>query len=177
MDGVNEIISVRLDDGSTENRNAGKTRHRGIEYAFVFTPFRSLSFRLSGTNARHEFVRHEDGGVVLDGNEMNLAPDWIANAEVTFRPPFLRGSRISLEWQHLGGYFMDAANTQSYDGYDLLHLRFGYQIKGVEVWANIENLTDTLYANIASKSRWGHSFNPGAARNVVFGIGYKFGRR
>lgn len=177
MDGVNEIITVQLDDGSTENRNAGKTRHRGIEYAFVYTPVRSLSFRLSGTNARHEFVRHEDGGVLLDGNEMDLAPDWIANAEVTYRPPLLTGSRISLEWQHLGGYYMDAANTESYGGYDLLHVRLGYVIKGVELWANVENLTDELYANIASKSRFGHSFNPGAARNVVFGVGYKFGRR
>ncbi len=177
MDGRNEIISVQLDDGSSVNRNAGKTRHSGVEYAFVYTPVRSLSFRLGGTNAKHEFVRHEDGGVVLDGNEMDRAPQWIANAEVTFKPAFLPGARIGLEWQHLGNYYLDAANTQEYEGYDLLHVRAGYQIRNVEVWANLENMTDELYANVASKSRWGHSFNPGAARNVVFGIGYKFGQR
>ncbi|HEX7069537.1 MAG TPA: TonB-dependent receptor, partial [Rhodothermales bacterium] len=32
MNGTNEIIDVLLDDGSTENRNAGRTRHTGFEY-------------------------------------------------------------------------------------------------------------------------------------------------
>jgi outer membrane receptor protein involved in Fe transport len=176
MDGRNEIISVRLDDGSTENRNAGRTRHKGIEYAFVYTPIRSLSFRLGGTNALHEFLRYEESGVVFDGNEMNQAPGWIVNAEVTYKPGFLEGSRIALEWQHLDDYYMDVANTYTYSGYDLLHLRLGYEIKGVEVWANIENLTDELYANIASRGRFGDSYSPGVARNVVFGLGYRFGR-
>lgn len=175
MDGRNEIISVTLDDNTRENRNAGRTRHRGIEYALTYTPVRSLSFRLGGTNAQHTFVRHEDGGVTFDGNEMDGAPSWIANAEVTYHPSFVPGSRVSLEWQHLGRYFMDAANTQEYSGYDLLHLRLGYQVRGIEVWAHVENLTDALYANVASRSRWGESYTPGAARNVVFGVGYTFG--
>ncbi len=176
MDGRNEIISVQLDDGSRVNQNAGKTRHTGVEYAFVYTPVRALSFRLGGTNARHEFIRHEDRGTVFDGNEMDRAPEWIANAEVTYRPSFLPGARLALEWQHLGNYYLDAANTQEYEGYDLLHIRLGYEVRNVELWANLENVTDELYANVASKSAWGHSFNPGAARNIVFGVGYKFGR-
>jgi outer membrane receptor protein involved in Fe transport len=177
MDGRNEIISVRLDDGSTENRNAGRTRHTGIEYAAVYSPWNALSFRVGGTNAVHEFVRYEEAGVAYDGNEMNQAPGWIANAEVLFRPPFLPGSRIGLEWQHLDRYFMNVANTYAYDGYNLLHLRMGYEVRGVELWVNIENLTDELYANIASRGRFGDSYSPGAARNVVFGAGYRFGRR
>lgn len=177
MEGRNEIISVRLDDGSRENRNAGKTRHKGIEYALLYQPIKQLSFRIGGTNAKHEFVKHEDRGTVLDGNEMDRAPEWIANAEVTYRPSFLKGARVSMEWQHMGEYYLDAANTQTYGGYDLLHVRLGYEVKGIELWANIQNVTDELYANVASKSRWGHSFNPGAARNVVFGVGYKIGRR
>ncbi|MEZ4703415.1 MAG: TonB-dependent receptor [Rhodothermales bacterium] len=177
MDGRNEIISVRLDDGSTENRNAGKTRHTGVEYAVVYSPIQALSFRIGGTNAVHEFLRYEEAGVIYDGNEMNQAPGWIANAEVMFRPPFLKGSRIALEWQHLDRYYMDVANTFEYDGYNLLHLRMGYEIKGVEVWANVENLTDELYANIAARNRFGDSYSPGSARNIVFGVGYRFGRR
>ncbi len=177
MDGRNEIISVRLDDGSTENRNAGETRHTGIEYAVVYSPLSAVSFRIGGTNAVHEFVRYEEAGVVYDGNEMNQAPGWIANAEIMVRPPFIKGARIALEWQHLDRYYMDVANTFEYDGYNLFHLRMGYEIKGVEVWANIENLTDELYANIASRGRFGDSYSPGTARNVVFGVGYRFGRR
>ena len=174
MDGRNEIISVRLDDGSSENRNAGQTRHTGIEYALTYSPSRTIAFRFGGTNAIHEFVDYEDAGVSFDGNEMNLAPGWIANAEIMYRPPVLRGARVALEWQHVGAYFMDPANTRSYPGYDLLNLRLGYRIRGVEVWANVENLADELYANTAEKTRFGHSFSPGASRNVVFGVGYSF---
>ena len=176
MDGRNEIVSVRLDDGSTENRNAGRTLHAGVEYALVYTPVRALTLRLGGTNARHKYVEYQDAGVVFDGNRMDLAPGWIANAEAAYRPPVLPGARIALEWQHLGDYNMDAANTRTYDGYDLLNLRVGYEHKGVEVWANVENLADRLYANTAEKNRFGYNFSPGAARNVVFGLGYNFGR-
>lgn len=177
MGGRNEVVSVRLDDGTTENRNAGKTKHRGVEYAVAIEATRELSFRLGGTNAVHEYVEFQDAGTSFDGNEMALAPDWIANAEITYRPSFLPGARLGVEWQHLGGYFMDPQNTQEYGGYDLVNVRLGYRIGGVEVWANVENVTDELYANTAAKSRWGHSFSPGASRNAVFGVGYNFGRR
>jgi outer membrane receptor protein involved in Fe transport len=177
MDGDNEIISVQLDDGSRVNANAGQTRHAGIEYALVYKPVRDLSFRLGGTNARHSFVRFEDRGVVYDGNEMDRAPNWILNTEVSYHPSFLPGSRVALEWQHLGPYYMDFGNTIEYNGYDLFHLRLGYRIQGLELWANVENLTDELFANVASRSAFGDSYNPGTARNVIFGVGYNFGRK
>jgi iron complex outermembrane recepter protein len=177
MIGRNEIISVRFEDDSFGNANAGRTRHRGVEYAATYTPVQDLSLRFGGTNAEHLFVRHEDQGNVYDGNEMDAAPNWIANAEAVYRPRFLRDARIALEWQHLGPYYMDPANTKEYEGYDLFNLRLGYTWQGVEVWANVENLTDKLYANIASKTRFGQSYTPGGGRSVTFGIGYRAGGR
>ncbi len=177
MDGTNEIISVLLDDGSSENRNAGRTRHTGVEYALLIAPARSLSLRLAGTNALHTFVRFEDQGRPLDGNEMDAAPGWMANAEVIYRPAFVPGARAALEWEHVGPYYMDPHNTLRYEGYDLMNLRLGYEVKGVELWMNVRNLTDALYANIASKSRFGQQYNPGAPRSVGFGVGYRIGER
>lgn len=177
MDGRNEIVSVRLDDGSSENRNAGKTRHRGVEYAVVFTPSNQVSVRIGGTNARHEYIEYQDRGITFDGNQMNLAPKWIANAEVTVRPSFLPGARFGIEWQHLGEYFMNPENTEMYDGFDLIFLRAGYELKGIQLWINLENLTDELYANTAEKTAFGHSYTPGTPRNLVFGLGYKFGSK
>jgi len=172
MDGTNEIITVQADDGSRVNQNAGETRHRGVELAGVFNPVRALTFRFGGTYAEHTFIKHQEGATVLDGKEMNGAPKWIVNAEVTYRPPMLAGSRVGLEWQHMDSYYLDTANTGKYGGYDLFFLRIGYELKGIELWANVENLTDELFANVASRSRFGDRYNPGAARNVVFGIGY-----
>lgn len=177
MEGTNEIISVLLDDGSVENRNAGKTRHTGIEYVLTYAPFRSLSLRFTSTNALHSFVRYEEEGQQLAGNRMAAAPTWMANAEVLYRPPFIPGTRAGLEWAHVGQYFMDPQNTMRYGGYDLVNLRLGYMVKGIELWMNVRNLTDVLYASIASKSRWGQQYNRGTPRSVSFGVGYLIGGR
>lgn len=177
MDGTDEIISVRLEDGSSENRNAGRTRHVGVEYALSAAPTRALSLRLTGTVARHTFVRHEDRGQTLHGHDMDAAPGWMTNAEATYRPAGVPGLRLGLGWEHVGPYYMDPANTLRYGGYDLLNLRAGYARRGVEVWANVRNAADALYANIASKTAWGHQYNPGAPRSVSVGIGYTFDAR
>lgn len=174
MDGTNEIIAIRTEEGDTEYRNAGRTRHQGVEYGVVFAPLRTLSLRLSGTNARHTFVEYEDQGLRFDGNEMDAAPRFMMNAEVLFRPAFLPGSHVGLEWEHLGRYCMDPQNTLHYDGYDLLGLRFGYSMaRGLELWMNVQNLTDTLYATIAAKNRFGQQYTPGAPRSVSLGVGYR----
>lgn len=175
MIGKNEIISVELANGARVNRNAGKTRHVGVEYALTYRPTTAWSFRLSGTNAHHTFLQYEERGQTLDGNEMSGAPDWIAHAEAVYRPPFIEGARVALEWQHVGPYYMDAENTLRYEGYDLLGLRLGYRFRSFELWANVYNLTDALYATVANKSPWGQRYNLGPPRRVTVGVRYHFG--
>ncbi len=131
LDGTNEIISVRLDDGSFQNQNAGKTRHRGVEYTVKYAPVPDVTFPVSGTRAGHRFVEYVERGSNFNGKQMATAPAWIANAEVTLKPRLLPGLRLSGEWQHVGRYYMDALNTEAYNGYDLLNLRTGYTWKGV----------------------------------------------
>lgn len=177
MNGLNEIISVRLDNGELVNQNAGKTLHQGIEYGFNYKPTKEVYVRLSGTNAIHEFGDFVERGNDYSGNVMNNAPGWIANAEVIYKPRFLKGFRIGMEWQHMDGYFMDAANTREYDGFDIVHLRTGYERKGFEVWLNIMNLTDELYATNASRSAWGQNYTPGDPRTFTVGMAYKFQKK
>jgi outer membrane receptor protein involved in Fe transport len=174
MDGRNEIISVRLPDGSYENQNAGKTRHRGIEYTFKYAPIASLSFRFNGTNAQHTFVNYLERGVDYNNKTMNTAPRFMANAEVIYKPVFLSGFRLSAEWQRVGSFYMDAANTESYEGYHLLNTRVGYTFKGAEIWINAINLTNELYATTVDKTTFGKSYRQGIPRTFNLGIAYHF---
>ena len=48
LKGTNEIVSVKLDDGSFANQNAGETSHKGIEFGLMATPSKEISFRVSG---------------------------------------------------------------------------------------------------------------------------------
>jgi outer membrane receptor protein involved in Fe transport len=172
MNGTDEIISVRLPDDSQVNQNAGETRHAGVEYAAVASPWPALSLRVGGSNALHEFVRHEEEGVTLDGNAMPGAPGWIANAEVAVTPAFVRGARVALEWQHVGPYWMNSTNTARYEGYDILNLRASYRLAGAEVWLQLLNAADAHYATMASRGRFGDAYNAGGPRTLVAGVRY-----
>lgn len=174
MEGTNEIVSVRLPDGSSENQNAGKTRHSGVEWNLRYAPAPSILFRTGGTYAIHDFVTYEDKGKQFGGNRMNGAPAVITNTEITWKPAFLKGIRTGLEWQHVGKYFMDPANTEEYTGYDLLNARVGYSFGGFECWVNCRNVADVMYAVTVDKSAFGKSYRPGPNRTFNVGVAYTF---
>jgi outer membrane receptor protein involved in Fe transport len=127
LKGANEVISVKLEDGSFANQNAGRTLHRGIEVGLNANLLNDISFRVSGAFSKHEFVDYIEKGVTYNNNEMSNAPHWIYNAEIWYRPSYVKGLRIGVELQHVGSYYVDPQNTASYDGYSALNLRIGYQ--------------------------------------------------
>ncbi|MEN7547301.1 TonB-dependent receptor [Rapidithrix thailandica] len=174
MDGTDEIISMQQEDGSYRNKNAGKTLHQGLEYTLKLYPVKAVEFRLSGTNVMHRYIQFNNGEVNYDDHEMQGAPSFIGNAELAYRPGFIKGFNASLEWQYVDEYFMDAANTERYEGYQLLNLRMGYSLRQFEAWLHIMNLTDERYATRVSKSAWGKSYSVGAPLTFQWGVGYKF---
>jgi outer membrane receptor protein involved in Fe transport len=174
LNGTNEIISVKLDDGSYENRNAGRTSHKGIELGINSNPTKDISFRFSGAYSKHEFVNYVEKGVSYNGNEMNGAPKWIYNTEVWYRPSYVKRLRIGAEWQHVGSYFMDPQNKTKYNGYNVLNLRAGYQFRGFDVWVNVLNATNNYYSYISSKSTYGYSYQLAEPVNYTLGISYDF---
>lgn len=176
LDGTNEIISVRLDDGSSENRNSGKTSHKGIEMGVNASPVQDVSIRFSGAYSEHRFTEFIEKGNIYNGNEMNGAPRWMHNAEVWYKPSLIKGLRLGLEWQRIGSYYMDPKNTTKYNGYHVFHLRVGYQFRGMEVWVNTMNVTDRYYAYNASRSTSSYSFTPAEPRHFNVGISYDFGK-
>ncbi len=177
LDGTNEIINVYLDDGTTENRNAGKTLHRGIEYSVNYSPMNQLKLRFGGTNAHHEYVDYVENGNDYGGKKMESAPTWVANGEVLYYPQVLKGFRIGLEWQHMSSYYMDPSNTEKYEGFNTFNLRLGYERKRLNTWINVLNFTDELYATNASKSRFGKSYSPGDPRTFSIGVAFRFAKK
>jgi iron complex outermembrane receptor protein len=176
LQGTNEIINVLLDDGTFENRNAGKTAHYGVEYSLALNLTRELILRLNATNARHLFREYPERGVDFNGNDMPGAPAWIANSEIQFRPNWMPGFRAGLEWFRVGSYYMDAANTEKYPGYHLFNLRLGYDWKRYSVWGNVINLNDELYAVNASKSGAGKRYSFGDPRSFAAGMAVRLGK-
>ena len=172
LNGHNEVVSVKLEDGSTENRNAGRTSHKGIEFGMNFLPLRDLSFRLGGAYSEHRFVRFVEKGNNYNGKEMNGAPRWVHNAELWYKPSGVKGLRIGAEWQKTGSYFMDPVNSARYEGYDVVHFRAGYYIKGFDIWLNILNATNRYYSNLTTKNGSGQTYQLAEPRSFQAGLSY-----
>ena len=172
MDGLNEIITILQDNGSSIKKNAGKTTHQGIEYGVNVMIHKDLRIQFSGTNAIHKFVAFAEAGNNYSGNEMPQAPQLMTNAVITYKPSALKGLRTSIEWRHMDDYFMEQQNTKRYSGYNIYNFRIGYEWKAFEVWTNVMNLTDKLYSTVARASTWGDSYSLGKPRNFNIGLVY-----
>ena len=177
VEATNQIISVQLDDGTRENRNAGEIRSRGVEYMIQLDFDQQLQFRWSGSFARHEFIDYVENGSEFNGNEMAQGANALFNYEVTYRPKQLPGLRLSVENQYMGPYWMDNANTTEYEGFSLFNLRSGYRFHGVDVGFTILNLTDELWSPRASSSRFGTTFTPGIPRTWQVNLAYNIGNK
>ncbi|WP_460586233.1 TonB-dependent receptor domain-containing protein [Hymenobacter arcticus] len=183
LEGRNEIVSLLQPDNTTQSENVGATRHQGIEYTLTYAPVSEVNFRFSGTNVRHTYLEYSEvvQGKNRDyaGNRMVSAPTWIANAEVFYKPRFVPGARLGLEYQRIGQYFTNTANTKTYAGYNLLNLRLGYRlpqpaVRGLEVWMNVVNLSNELYASLVTSNQYGTTYQAAAPRTVTLGLGYTF---
>ena len=80
-------------------------------------------------------------------------------------------TRLQLEWVRIGEYWLDAANTAKYGGYDLLNLRGNWQLSTrLALSASIVNLTDERYADSAQISSGFQVFSPGLPRTLYAGL-------
>ncbi|MRX68146.1 Outer membrane receptor proteins, mostly Fe transport [Flavobacterium resistens] len=183
MEGKNELLNIKLPDNSTDYRSAGETRHKGIEFGASYKPSKQFNIRLGGTYAQHTYIdfklsdKPSDPIQDLNGKEMPSAPKWSGNSEVSYYPNWLPNLRTSLEWQLVGSYYQDQINTVKYDGYNIFNARIGYQWKKIEVYGNVLNLTDKLYAYNVSRTNVANAqptYTAAAPRTFVFGIQYNF---
>ncbi|GAB3943791.1 TonB-dependent receptor [Spirosoma harenae] len=183
MTGTNELLNIRLPDNSFDYQSAGRTLHRGLELGVTYRPSKQLFFRFGGTHAVHQFVdftlsqRASDAIQNVNGKDMPSAPRTLWNTEVSYYPAWLKNFRTSVEWQHVSSWFQNQTNTVSYGGYDFANVRMGYQWKGIEVFTNVLNMTNALFATNATRGNNATdrtTYNPAAPRTFVFGIQYDF---
>jgi len=181
LEGQDTIVSYTSEVGDSFNKNAGKTRSRGIELS-LSQQLAQWDWRLGATWAKHEFVNYlvsAKAGAIEDysGKFMPQAPAHTINAQVGWN--FTPDSRIALGVVKQGRYWMNNLNTVRYEGHTLLNLTASHKLQGgLEVWGQVRNLTDERYADSASSSFKGGAFNPntqntyspGAPRSVMVGV-------
>ena len=186
MDVDDAIVNAYDDNGTRYQTNAGRVIHQGVEMAADWRIDDNLDLSLTYSKSKHEFDRFVvDAGRVdrkgnskeknYSGNEMKMAPDYMANLRLRYRPTAIAGLSTMLEVQSIGDYWMDDENSRDYKGYTLLNLKGHYQISPqLSLHARILNLTDKEYAQQA-EIRYGKArFAPGAPRTAYLSLNYQW---
>jgi len=180
MDVRDDILSfVRPEDGLTESRNAGRTRHQGVESGVTAAlPF-ELEADLSLTVASHRFLEWSPRAEVdYAGNTMTQAPGILGSARLRSPVPGIGAGIVELEWMKMGSFWMDPENENQYEGHNLWNLRLEAPLyQGLSLSARVTNLADRVFAERASFNAFrGAELSPGKPRTVQMGLRYGWGR-
>jgi len=158
-------------DGDRYYENGGETRHKGVELTWLTKINEQFSTRLAYSYSKHEYVNDEEYG----DNEQAAAPNELANLRFIFSPANAKGFKAIVELEHIGEYWLDDQNTETYSGYTVGHLKTDYQIsKQLKLNAKINNITNKIYAESASLSYGKEKYTPGAPRQFFAGLEYSF---
>ncbi|MBS4043964.1 MAG: TonB-dependent receptor [Chitinophagaceae bacterium] len=171
MNGVDEFINVIRSTG-TEVINAGKTNHQGIEMNLGYT-YNNFEFNYNPSFAKHTFKEYSDYGQKFDGNTMNSAPNYMHYANASYSIKQFYKIRFIAEWNKIGPYQINAANTMQYEGYDLFNLKTTFTLNKFFINLGVNNIFDKVYATNADGT-WGVRYYPGLPRTFQLGCTYHF---
>ena len=150
--------------------NGGKTYHRGIELSLASQWTDEWATKVAYSHSKHEF----DDDEVFGDNDQQEAPENTANVRLIYTPTAVQGLTTLIEWEHVGSYWLDDANTARYAGHDVANVKMRYELNNhINVFARVNNITDRLYAESASISFGSERYTPAAPRQAFIGFEYK----
>jgi iron complex outermembrane receptor protein len=175
-----DILSYRDPlDGLTTVVNAGETRHEGLELALTVRPAPWVEAAASISRARHtyeEWLVDPQAGIDYSGQVMESAPETLGGISLVVTPNDRTG--LSADLTRVGGYWMDALNTQRYGGHTLLNLRGELALsRRLAVFARVLNVTNRRFAEGASYTiQRGRELAPGMPRTGYVGLSVEWKR-
>lgn len=152
----------------------GSSRHRGFEYELRWSPEGPFAFEAAGTVARHEydFSRAIEGGeTITAGFDVDTAPRQLHRAGVEARI----GTQLTaeIEVNHVGRYYLNAANTASYPGHTVAGLRLEWAPRDdMRATLRVENLLDEAYADRADFAFGNYRYFPARGRALFLSLDY-----
>ena len=177
-----DILTFKHADGSRETMNAGETLHKGIETGLSMPLHADVDLAVSYAYTEFTYENWKPNETTdYSDNELEAAPRDIGNIALGYHPSQLNGGKMELEFVHLGQYWMDQANTETYKGHQLLNLRIQYPVNPqFKLSARILNLEDKTYATNASykPAAFGNpekfEYAPGMPRTAYVSANYSF---
>ena len=183
MDIKNLLVSQRVGQDQYIGKNAGQTRHQGVEFQLDHYVNITSNLRLSPfvgyTYSDHSFVSFVDGDADYSGNPLTGVPGH--RLQMGVRLDYGKSFYWSNTYQYVGGIPLTDANTLQSEAFGLLNSRLGYTYKvservsaGIDLGAN--NIFNVLYAQSVLINAVGFGgaepryYYPGNNRNFYGGL-------
>jgi len=177
------LVAERIDEDLFIGRNAGETRHQGLEldatYRFQIAQDWVAVPRISYSYSNHTFVDFVDGDDDFSGNDLAGVPQHRINSGLTLRNS--KGFVFNLTHQFVDEIPLTDANSLFSESFNVFNtqLRYRTQLGGqfsIGLNAGINNLFDTNYAQSVLINAIGFGgaeprfFYPGNGQNFFGGI-------
>ncbi|SFD12553.1 TonB-dependent receptor [Pseudoalteromonas denitrificans] len=185
MDVDDAIVRAYDDNGQRFLTNAGRVIHKGVEVAVNWQVTEHFDISGAYSQAKHEYDkfiidegRIKRGKLVeknLSGNEMVMAPEYLANLRLRYQPEYFPGLSSMIEIQSIGEYWMDESNEKSYKGYTIANIKLNFDVTPkLSLNARVLNLTDKFYAQEAQVRYGKETYQPAAPRTAYLGLKYQW---
>lgn len=183
MNVKNLLVAQRVGEDQYIGRNAGETRHQGLELdlqyrgklsqSFTFSPY--LSYTLND----HSFVDFTDGDNDYSGNPLTGVPKHRLSSGIDFRHS--NGLLLHLTHQFADKIPLTDANTISSDSFNVFSAKLGFRTSlssdiSLGLNAGINNIFDSNYAQSVLINAVGFGgaqpryYYPGNGRNYFGGL-------
>jgi iron complex outermembrane receptor protein len=181
------LVADRVGEDQFIGRNAGETRHQGIELDMNYSWYLNRGFKLSPfisyTLSDHSFINFVDGDEDFSGNELTGVPKHRINTGIRLEKD--RRFYWNTTYQYVGAIPLTDSNSLYSKAFGILNTRMGYTQEissrfsmGIDL--GINNIFNEVYARsvLINAVGFGGSepryFYPGPGRNFYSGLRLRY---
>ncbi len=167
--------------GRSFYRNAGRSRHRGVEVGAHATLAPGYSVAANWTVSDFRYTRYDVGGRPLAGRRLpGIPPQWVDL--VLHTEPGAGHTWLDVEMQHASGYLVDDTLAARTAPWTTLGVRVGWRGTAgaggspVAPFVAVNNVFDRRYvSSVVINATRGRYFEPAPGRNVYLGLSIAVG--
>ncbi len=167
-------------------RNAGSTRHRGVEVSGGGSVLSGVNLNVAWTYSDYRFRHYaftDTAGTthILDGRALTGIPQHWFHAIVRIQPAALRGAWAELQQSHSSGYFVSDTLSTRTSPWWATNVRAGWEgtVRGMRLapFLGINNAFNHLYvSSVVINAARDRFYEPAPGRNVYLGLSVGAGR-
>jgi iron complex outermembrane receptor protein len=172
----NELIASAV--GSTGRvfyQNAGRSRHRGVEFGAVLEIAPGLKLTTSWTYSDFRYTSYQAGSHVLDGRPIPGIPQHWLHLVLAAHPAFASGGWAEVEQTHSSGYFVNDTLSTYTSSWWTTNLRLGWSGSSggmrLNPFVGFNNVFNRAYiGSVVINATAGRYYEPAPGRNMYVGF-------